>query len=90
LMMVRSSDAVVIGCGRIGTIHEFTVAWEANMPLGVLEGEWPTDEVIRNIMSNSNRDNPNVIFERDPKVLIEKLIAMVNAREAENETTLRL
>ena len=90
LMLIRSSDAVVIGCGRIGTIHEFTVAWEANMPLGVLEGEWQTDEVIKNIMQNSNRDNPNVIFEKDPKVMIEKLIAMVRAKEESNEVNMRL
>ncbi|MCX6757121.1 MAG: hypothetical protein NTW35_03180 [Candidatus Nomurabacteria bacterium] len=90
LMLVRSSDAVVIGCGRIGTIHEFTVAWEANMPLGVLEGEWATDEVIRNIIKEGNRENPNVIFEKDPKVLIEKLIAMVNKREESNELNIRL
>lgn len=83
LMLIRSSDAVVIGCGRIGTIHEFTVAWEANMPLGVLVGEWETDEVIHNIMDNSNRQNPNVIFEKDPKVMIEKLIAMVRKKEEE-------
>lgn len=90
LMLVRSSDAVVIGCGRIGTIHEFTVAWEANMPLGVLEGEWATDEVIRNIIDNSNRENPNVIFEKDPKVLIEKLIAMVRKQEESGESNIRL
>ncbi len=90
LMLVRSSDAVVIGCGRIGTIHEFTVAWEANMPLGILEGEWATDEVIKNIIDNSNRENPNVIFEKDPKVLIEKLIEMVNKREESNEMNIRL
>jgi len=90
LMLVRSSDAVVIGCGRIGTIHEFTVAWEANMPLGVLEGEWSTDEVIRNIIDNSNRENPNVIFEKDPKVLIEKLIEMVRKQEDSNEPNIRL
>lgn len=90
LMLVRSSDASVIGCGRIGTIHEFTVAWEANMPLGVLEGEWATDEVIRNIIDNSNRENPNVIFEKDPKILIEKLIAMVRKQEDSNEPNIRL
>lgn len=90
LMLVRSSDAVIIGCGRIGTIHEFTVAWEANLPLGILEGEWQTDEVIRNIMKNSNRENPNVIFEKDPKVMVEKLIAMVREKEASNEVNIRL
>ncbi len=90
LMLVRSSDAIVIGCGRIGTIHEFTVAWEANMPLGILEGEWATDEVIRNIIKNSNRENPNVIFEKDPKVLVSKLLEMVKAQELTGEREMRL
>ncbi len=90
LMLVRSSDAVIIGCGRIGTIHEFTVAWEANLPLGVLQGEWQTDEVIKNIMENSNRVNPNVIFETDPKIMVEKLIAMVKKNEESNEVNIRL
>lgn len=85
LMMVRSSDAIVIGCGRIGTIHEFTVAWEADMPMGILRGEWATDEVIDNIIKNSNRKNKNVIFEPDPKLLVEKLIEMVNKIEEEND-----
>jgi hypothetical protein len=90
LMLVRSSDAMIIGCGRIGTIHEFTVAWEANMPLGVVEGEWATDEVIRDIMKNSNRTNPNVIFEKDPKKLVEKLIDMVKKQEGTGTREMRM
>lgn len=90
LMLIRSSDAVVIGCGRIGTIHEFTVAWEANMPLGVLVGDWATDEVIQNIIKNSDRNNPNVIFEKDPKIMIEKLVKMVRKQEINGEREIRL
>lgn len=90
LMLVRSSDAIVIGCGRIGTIHEFTVAWEANMPLGILEGEWTTDEVIRNIIKNSNRTNPYVVFEKDPKILVSKLVEMVKKQEETGEREMRL
>lgn len=90
LMLVRSSDAIVIGCGRIGTIHEFTVAWEANMPMGVLIGDWPTDEVIHNIIDNSDRKNENVIFEKDPKVMITKLIEMVRKKEESGEIEVRL
>lgn len=90
LMLVRSSDAIVIGCGRIGTIHEFTVAWEANMPMGILVGDWPTDEVISNIIKNSNRENPNVIFEKDPKAMITKLIEMVQKQEGTGERDMRL
>lgn len=85
LMLVRSSDAIVIGCGRIGTIHEFTVAWEADMPLGVLVGPWTTDEVIKNIIDNSNRVNPYVIFEEDPKKMIERLVKMVREKDAKGE-----
>jgi len=90
LMMVRSADAIVIGCGRIGTIHEFTVAWEANMPLGILVGDWPTDEVIQNIIKNSDRKNDNVIFEKDPKVMVQRLIDMVRQKELLNEPEIRL
>ncbi len=90
LMLVRSSDAIVIGCGRIGTIHEFTVAWEANMPLGILEGEWATDEVIRDIIKNSNRTNPNVVFEKDPKKLVEKMIDLVEKQRDTGEREMRL
>jgi uncharacterized protein (TIGR00725 family) len=90
LMLIRSSDAAVIGCGRIGTIHEFTVAWEANMPMGILEGEWPTDEVIKNIIKNSDRTNPNIIFESDPKRMIERLVEMVRKQDAANIPNMRL
>lgn len=90
LMLVRSSDAIVIGCGRIGTIHEFTIGWEAGMPMGILRGEWPTDEVIDNIIKNSDRVNLNVIFEPDPKLLVEKLISMVRKMDEEGGAPPRL
>jgi predicted Rossmann-fold nucleotide-binding protein len=90
LMLVRSSDAIVIGCGRIGTIHEFTIAWEAGMPMGILVGEWQTDEVIKNIIDNSNRSNPNVIFESDPKVMVQKLVALVRKLDESDEPQIRL
>src|SRR3989344_4308959 len=40
LILIRSSDAVFFGCGRIGTIHEFSIAFEDGKPIGVLQGEW--------------------------------------------------
>lgn len=85
IMLVKSSDAMVLGCGRIGTIHEFTVAFESNIPIGILEGPWATDKVIRDILRNSNRTNPNVIFESDPKRMIERLIEMVKTNTNRKE-----
>lgn len=80
LMLTRSSDAVIVGCGRIGTINEFTIAFEDNKPIGILEGPWMADDIIRMIIENSNRPHSHVVFDKDPKKLVEKVIQMVVAR----------
>lgn len=77
LMLVRSADAVIFGCGRIGTIHEFTVAFESQIPIGVLEGEWQTDEVIKNIIESSDRQNCKIIYSSDPEELARLLVEAV-------------
>jgi hypothetical protein len=77
LLLTRSSDAVIIGPGRIGTIHEFTVAYEDEKPIGILEGDWDTDEVIKNIIEKSHKVNKKIIFSKDPKDLVVKIIELV-------------
>ena len=77
LILTRSSDAVFIGCGRIGTINEFTVAYEDQKPVGILRGSWETDEVIEEIIAKGFRKNDKVIFDDDPKRLVEKVLALV-------------
>ncbi|MCK9351179.1 MAG: hypothetical protein WCT49_01010 [Candidatus Paceibacterota bacterium] len=84
LLLTRSSDAVFVGCGRIGTINEFTVAYEDGKPVGVLEGGWMTDEVIKFIMNESHRTNKNIVFDSDPKRLVEKVIDMVQKNKSHN------
>jgi|SRR3989344_1610636 len=77
LLFTRSCDAIFIGCGRIGTIHEFTIAYEDNKPIGILEGDWDMDEVLKNIIDKSDRVNERVIFDSNPKRLVEKIIELV-------------
>ncbi len=79
LLLVRSCEAVLIGCGRIGTIHEFTIAFEDNKPIGILQGDWATDEVIQNIIANGNRPNTKIVFDTDPKRLVQTIVDMVKA-----------
>ena len=78
LILTRASDAVFFGCGRIGTIHEFTIAFEDQKPIGILEADWETDEVIKSIIENGHRPNDRILFDTDPKALVEKVIEMVN------------
>jgi uncharacterized protein (TIGR00725 family) len=78
LLFTRSCDAIIIGCGRIGTIHEFTIAFEDKKPIGILQGPWTMGDEIKEIIDDSNRANDDiVIFDDDPKRLVEKVIAAV-------------
>lgn len=77
LLLVRSSDAVIIGCGRIGTLNEFAIAFEDRRPIGILEGSWETDELLKLFIESAHRPNDRIVFESDPKALVEKLVEMV-------------
>lgn len=83
LLFTRACDAVLIGCGRIGTIHEFTIAFEDVKPIGILEGPWATGSEFRDIIKGGNRPADHVIFDTDPKKLVERLIKMVEERKAD-------
>ena len=83
LLMTRAADAVVCGCGRIGTIHEFTVAFEDKKPIGVFEGPWKMDEELKEIIENEHRFNPKVVSGSDPKKLLEDIIALVQKDKLE-------
>lgn len=87
LLLTRTSDAIILGCGRVGTIHEFTIGFEDGKPVGVLQGSWTTDEVIQSIIDNGHRQNNQVIFDNDPKQLVARIIEMVKKQKAEARGT---
>ncbi|MCR4330983.1 MAG: hypothetical protein NUV49_03855 [Patescibacteria group bacterium] len=84
LLLTRSSDAVFVGCGRIGTINEFTIAFEDGKPIGILNGEWETDEVLKTIIEKGRRANDKIVFDSDPKRLVEKVIELVKKDKVED------
>jgi uncharacterized protein (TIGR00725 family) len=84
ILLTRSTDAVFLGCGRIGTIHEFTVAFEDDKPIGILEDEnWAIGDEIRMIMEKGHRPNDKVIFDSDPKKLVARIVEMVMKTKVE-------
>ena len=87
LLLTRSSDAVIIGCGRVGTINEFTIAYEDGKPVGILEGSWETDEVIRNILEKGHRGSDNVVFDKDPKTLVVKVIELIKNQKVKDQAS---
>jgi len=75
--MTKSVDGVIIICGRMGTLHEFATAFEIQKPIGVLEGTGGTADKIKVIATGPYRGVKKIIFEKDPKKLVEKLIALI-------------
>lgn len=77
LLLTRSADAVICGCGRVGTIHEFTIAFEDKKPIGIFEGPWEMGDQLKEIVEKGHRPNTKIAFGDDPKKLVEEVIALV-------------
>ena len=77
LLLTRSVDAVICGCGRVGTIHEFTVAFEDDKPIGIYEGPWEMGDELKEIITKSHRPFLKVAIGTDPKKLVEDIIALI-------------
>ena len=85
LLLTRSSDAVVTVCGRIGTLNEFTIAFEDKKPIGVLTGSGGMADELKGIVENSHRGPGKIVYESDPKILVEKLIKLIEDDKKESE-----
>ena len=78
IMNIRASDALVFLGGGIGTINEFTVAFEEGKPMGILTGTGGMSDHFLEMIEEADRSiPPNLICESDPHRLIEKLIQAI-------------
>lgn len=76
LLLSRSSDAIIFGYGGLETVHEFWVAFQENKPIGILRGEWDTDEILFELLRGQEDrfDHNRIIFDDNPQRLVEQLI----------------
>ncbi|MEK7212198.1 MAG: hypothetical protein AAB686_00795 [Patescibacteria group bacterium] len=84
LLLTRASDAVITVGGRIGTLNEFTTAFEDNKPQGVLLGSGGTTDMIQDILNKAGRGTGKVVFDSDPTKLLDRVVALIQADEKEN------
>lgn len=78
LFLTRASDAVITICGRMGTLNEFTVAFEDKKPQGVLVGSGGTADILEELVKNAGRGPGKIVYERDPHLLVEKVLNLVD------------
>ncbi len=78
MLMTRASDAVITICGRIGTLNEFTTAFEDKRVVGVLTGTGGIEEDIEHILTLAKRGRKRIIFDSDPKKLVDKVVKLIH------------
>ena len=72
---IQSADAVIFIGGGTGTLNEFTIAYDHQKPIGILDGVKETMELVDQIVERTYKPSPPIVREEDPKVLVEKIVA---------------
>lgn len=79
--LVQSSDAVITVGGRVGSLHEFTTALEANKVVGVLLGSGGLADFIPELVTKIEVSKAkNIIYDTNPERLVKKVIAELDKR----------
>ncbi len=81
ILNIRTSDAIVFLRGSVGTLNEFTIGFEEGKVMGILEDMGGISSFFDEIIQISEKKTGAVIiYEKDPKVLIRKLVQEVEKR----------
>jgi uncharacterized protein (TIGR00725 family) len=82
--LVRSADAVITIGGRMGSLHELATALESRKVCGVLTGSGGLADYAATLLTHIEAPGgKDVIYDNDPKRLIEKVVAALDARYAD-------
>lgn len=77
-LLINSSDAVISIGGRLGTLHEFTIAMETDTPIGFLQGAGGISTEVMDILRVAGESHSdNVVFGDDPDELVKDLIDLL-------------
>jgi uncharacterized protein (TIGR00725 family) len=83
MLLINSSDAVISIGGRIGTLHEFTIALETNTPIGFIQGAGGISVEIMDILHAAGRTaGDDVVFGDNADNVLKQIIAILDKRNA--------
>jgi hypothetical protein len=61
----------------MGTLNEFTISFEDEKPIGVLQGTGGTADMIEELVSKMHRGPGKIVYDKTPKTLIEEVIKLI-------------
>src|SRR3989344_1017408 len=75
IINIRSCDAVIVIAGGIGTLNEFTIAYDEGRPIGILTNSGGISNSIPHIVEElcHRQLPPNMVFDDEPAALLDKL-----------------
>ncbi|HRH94060.1 MAG TPA: LOG family protein [Candidatus Peribacteria bacterium] len=81
IINIRSSDAIVIVGGGIGTLNELTIAYDEGRPIGIITNSGGISNAVPHIVEELCKRSipPNMVFDDDPKKLLDKLEVVIEA-----------
>ena len=81
IINIRSADAVIIIGGGIGTLNEFTIAYDEGRPIGIITHTGGVSNSIPHIVEELCKREmpPNLVMEDDPAKLLDKLEVVIRA-----------
>jgi uncharacterized protein (TIGR00725 family) len=81
IINIRSSDAVVIIGGGIGTLNEFTIAYDEGRPIAIVTNSGGISNSIEHVVVElcQREMPPNLVMDDDPVKLMDKLEVVVKA-----------
>lgn len=82
-LLIDLSDGVISVSGRIGSLHEFTQAFERGKVIGVLEESGGISDMYREIIERGGRGSGNIIFDNNPKRLVAQVLARIKEENAQ-------
>lgn len=84
-LLITSSDAVVSIGGRLGTLHEFTIAMETDTPIGFLQGVGGISSEVMDILHAAGEEHSkNVVFSDDAEDLVAQLTELLDRRNKDH------
>jgi len=75
IINIRSSDAIILLGGGVGTLNEFTVAYDEGKVIGVLTGSGGVSNHIEKILEICNRSMSDyIVMDENPEKLLDKVM----------------
>ena len=74
--LVKEADAIIIINGQIGSLNEFTIAFNDAKVIGILENSGGITPILQEIskICNKKGESKNIVYSEDPKELVKLIL----------------